>query len=149
MRVRVSHRPLLTYFLNFNSDINPAFLYQLKKLKSMMVTQLSGSGSVVEHLLTKEKVAGSIPVSRSDLSGRRAVPNVVPLWASAYATHARHRSRRYRRMQSMLKTANSIVEWSKIPCLGLNWIEIERVERDGSLGVIASLRFPLSFTIFK
>jgi hypothetical protein len=26
---------------------------------------ISGSGSVVEHLLAKEKVAGSIPVSRS------------------------------------------------------------------------------------
>jgi hypothetical protein len=26
---------------------------------------VSGSGSVVEHLLAKEKVAGSIPVSRS------------------------------------------------------------------------------------
>ncbi len=30
--------------------------------------RLSGSGSVVEHLLAKEKVAGSIPVSRSKLS---------------------------------------------------------------------------------
>ena len=28
---------------------------------------ISGSGSVVEHLLAKEKVAGSIPVSRSSL----------------------------------------------------------------------------------
>ena len=29
--------------------------------------KVSGSGSVVEHLLAKEKVAGSIPVSRSPL----------------------------------------------------------------------------------
>jgi hypothetical protein len=28
--------------------------------------KLCGSGSVVEHLLAKEKVAGSIPVSRSN-----------------------------------------------------------------------------------
>ncbi len=33
---------------------------------------LSGSGSVVEHLLAKEKVAGSIPVSRSNLFERYA-----------------------------------------------------------------------------
>ncbi len=31
-------------------------------------THNCGSGSVVEHLLAKEKVAGSIPVSRSNLS---------------------------------------------------------------------------------
>jgi hypothetical protein len=41
VRVRVSHRPLLVSSL------------------------VCGSGSVVEHLLAKEKVAGSIPVSRS------------------------------------------------------------------------------------
>jgi hypothetical protein len=31
----------------------------------MQKQRISGSGSVVEHLLAKEKVAGSIPVSRS------------------------------------------------------------------------------------
>ena len=31
-------------------------------------TQFCGSGSVVEHLLAKEKVAGSIPVSRFNLA---------------------------------------------------------------------------------
>jgi hypothetical protein len=31
----------------------------------MQTQRISGSGSVVEHLLAKEKVAGSIPVSRS------------------------------------------------------------------------------------
>ena len=32
----------------------------------MLEVRFSGSGSVVEHLLAKEKVAGSIPVSRSN-----------------------------------------------------------------------------------
>ena len=34
----------------------------------MRKQDICGSGSVVEHLLAKEKVAGSIPVSRSQLS---------------------------------------------------------------------------------
>ena len=35
-----------------------------------------GSGSVVEHLLAKEKVAGSVPVSRSNLSRQREADKV-------------------------------------------------------------------------
>ena len=38
----------------------------LQKCNNVSVAKgISGSGSVVEHLLAKEKVAGSIPVSRS------------------------------------------------------------------------------------
>src|SRR5216684_4795001 len=35
------------------------------RLKACFQSNRCGSGSVVEHLLAKEKVAGSIPVSRS------------------------------------------------------------------------------------
>ena len=52
-----------------------------------------GSGSVVEHLLAKEKVAGSIPVSRSNLSRRREIGKVSLPGLSTDAFHARHRSR--------------------------------------------------------
>ena len=33
---------------------------------------------MVEHLLAKEKVAGSIPVSRSNLSGLEAIGSIAP-----------------------------------------------------------------------
>jgi hypothetical protein len=46
----------------------------------------SGSGSVVEHLLAKEKVAGSIPVSRSILSRQSAAASGGAEWVSADAT---------------------------------------------------------------
>jgi hypothetical protein len=40
---------------------------------------------VVEHLLAKEKVAGSIPVSRSNLSGKKVTGRVV-LFSKGYTT---------------------------------------------------------------
>ncbi len=47
-----------------------------------------GSGSVVEHLLAKEKVAGSIPVSRSNVSGLEATGRVVSFLISKYTRNS-------------------------------------------------------------
>ena len=45
----------------------PTTVFELieNRVKVVVGSLLCGSGSVVEHLLAKEKVAGSIPVSRS------------------------------------------------------------------------------------
>ena len=49
-----------------------AMLWYLNNANDIRKNRICGSGSVVEHLLAKEKVAGSIPVSRSILSGQSA-----------------------------------------------------------------------------
>ncbi len=62
---------------------------------ALQVLLSRGSGSVVEHLLAKEKVAGSIPVSRFNLSSWRIALYGYPLWGSASLVQpARHRSLR-------------------------------------------------------
>jgi hypothetical protein len=46
-----------------SSSLSPPTTMSIRR--AVIGSQLRGSGSVVEHLLAKEKVAGSIPVSRS------------------------------------------------------------------------------------
>ena len=88
--------------------------------------EICGSGSVVEHFLAKEDVAGSSPVSRSKVSGQRAVNRQFLCGqVHIYATHTRHRSQRFAACK-IARTTSSVVGWS----MG---------------GVIASLYFPLSF----
>ncbi len=86
-----------------------------------VVMQACGSGSVVEHFLAKEDVAGSNPASRSTYPGEGHTGRVSSQ-VSVYATYIRRRSQRVCRHTDMLvHTAHTIQH--KLLLWGGLWID--------------------------